>query len=212
MIGLNSNRSKILGLLCLLLFWGTGICMASESPFVLIYDDISDTYYGRSEKRSVLRGVRLDSFNLFRTLGVDVSHLDVEREEGFLTPLVFDQTKKERLDRGEFPQITLSRGIYTFRQGGIDFSFTLEKPPAKLLEEIDRYYSDWPEWKEPVREHYLGNWVIRIHRAENVFEPWIDLITYNEALLSASIIADSDQWLWGVKDGLDLLLSQEQIP
>jgi hypothetical protein len=174
--------------------------------YVYIYDDISDGGYGRSTNRSVIRGVRLDRFSQFRTLTVETDLLESNLIKGFLTPLVFSAAKKSDMDRGVYTSISLTGSVYRYRGEGIDISFTLEKPDSGLLAEIDQYYKDWPQWHEPVKNHYLDNWVIRILEAENVFEPWIDLITYNEALLSASLIADRDQWMWGVRDGADILL------
>ncbi|MBN2627861.1 MAG: hypothetical protein JXA95_14435 [Spirochaetales bacterium] len=180
---------------------------AQEEDFVSIYDDLSDSTFGRSVDRSIIRGVRLDRFGLYRTLPVDRALLDDPREEGFLTPLVFADSKKSVLDREGYPGVRRNgEGRYLLTADGIDITFSLEKPSPALLEEIDSYYRDWPEWQEPVAARYRDNWVIRIHRAENVFEPWVDRIDYNEALLSAALIADDDQWLWGVHDGADYLL------
>ncbi|MDC7224617.1 MAG: hypothetical protein PQJ60_12810 [Spirochaetales bacterium] len=182
------------------------LLFAEDAPYVSIYDDTSDSNFGRSVARSVIRGVRLDRFSHYRTLPVEQSLLEGPGQEGFLTPLVLSDEKKQRLERGTYWGITReSDRLYRLRRSGVDITFSLEKAGEDLYREIEDYYADWPEWYEPVRNHYQANWVIRIHRAENVFEPWIDLITYNEALLAATLIADEDQWLWGVHDGADFL-------
>ena len=188
-------------------FLFTGMFLWSqEDSFVSIYDDISDSVYGRSVSRSIVRGVRLDRFGLYRTLPVEKDILDDSGEGGFLTPLVFSDAKRKRLEAGLYGGVTSAGGgLYRLSLNGTDISFSLEKPGEALYREIEEYYKDWPDWLEPVKEHYRDNWIIRIHRAENVFEPWIDRITYNEALLSASLIADREQWLWGVHDGADIL-------
>ncbi len=189
------------------LLWPCAYLAALDGPFVSVYDDASDSAYGRSVSRSVVRSVRLDRFGLYRTLPVEKGLLEGGGDEGFLTPLVFSDSKKKRLDGGAYsPDVTIRDGRYRYRAGGVDITFTLEKPGSDLYREIEGYYEEWPEWLEPVKSRYESNWVIRIHRAENVFEPWIDLITYNEALLSASLIADREQWLWGVHDGADILI------
>ena len=197
------NKKRALAVF--ILFTGT-LLWSQEGTFVSIYDDISDSVYGRSASRSIVRGVRLDRFGLYRTLAVEKDLLDDSGEGGFLTPLVFSDAKKNRLDAGEFGVVTSTGdGLFRLSSNGTDISFSLEKPGEDLYREIEDYYMDWPDWLEPVKEHYRDNWVIRIHRAENVFEPWIDRITYNEALLAASLIADREQWLWGVHDGADIL-------
>lgn len=179
---------------------------AQEGDWVAIYDDISDSRYGRSVFRSVVREVRLERFGLYRTLPVERDLLDGPGERGFLTPLVLGDSKKRNLEEGVYGNVRKEGdGLYRYTREGIDITFSLEKPEAPLIEEIESYYADWPEWREPVLEHYRNNWVIRIYRAENVFEPWIDRIEYNEALLSAALIADRDQWLWGIHDGADIL-------
>ena len=197
------NRRVMLLLVFLFAFRFLG---AQEDAFVSIYDDVSDSAFGRSASRSIIRGVRLDRFALYRTLDVERELLDGKGEKGFLTPLVFSDEKKKLLEEGAFEDVSDGgEGIYRLSGNGVDISFSLEKPGAELYGEIDSYYEKWPEWREPVRNRYRDNWVIRIHRAENVFEPWIDRITYNEALLAAALIADGDQWLWGVHDGADYL-------
>ncbi|MDC7220922.1 MAG: hypothetical protein PQJ59_13385 [Spirochaetales bacterium] len=189
----------ILGLFSLLLCYG-------EAPYVSIYDDTSDSNFGRSVSRGVIRAVRLDRFSHYRSLPVERELLEGKGFEGYLTPLVLDDQKKGRLEAGLYKGILSDgEGRFSLNRNGVDIVFSLEKPNEALYREIDAYYEEWPEWHEPVRNHYRDNWVIRIHRAENVFEPWIDRITYNEALLSAALIADEDQWLWGVHDGADIL-------
>lgn len=197
-------RSKSLASLLLLLTLG-GTLLYGREGWVSIYDDPSDGAFGRSRERSVIRSVRLDRFVLYRSLDVK-RELSEGEYEGFLTPLVFSQEKRERLAQGDIAGTSpVGEGRHRYRKDGIDIVFSLEKPGDDLLDEIDDYYADWPAWRDPVRNRYRENWVIRIHRAENVFEPWIDRITYNEALLAASLIADGEQWLWGVRDGADIL-------
>lgn len=165
---------------------------------VTIYDDYDDGRFGRSEFRSVMRTVKLDAFSRSETLPVYSSALE---EDSFLTAVVLSSQRYDQL----IPRMD-SRGIIRFEKEGILFSFSLEKPGEELLSILDEYYQGpWRKWRDPVRNHYLNNYVIRIHSAENVFEPWNDTVSYSEAMLMATLIGDKDQCLWGIHDGLNLI-------
>jgi hypothetical protein len=45
--------------------------------------------------------------------------------------------------------------------------------------------------------------VIRIHEAENVYRPETARIDYEDVLISASLLGDEFQPLWGIHDGND---------
>ena len=162
-----------------------------------IYDDFDDGRFGRSEYRSVLRCVKLSAFRRSETLPVYSPDGD---ENSYLTAVVLSSRRYEELS-----SLMDSSGLILYRRDGLEFLFSLEKPGESLLSIIDDYYrGSRASWRDPVRTRYLENYVIRIHSAENIFEPWIDSISYSEALLMATLIGDEDQWLWGIHDGLAL--------
>lgn len=165
---------------------------------VTIYDDYDDGRFGRSEFRSVMRTVKLDAFSRSETLPVYSPALE---EDSVLTAVVLSSERYDLL----IPLMD-DEGLICFEREGILFSFSLEKPGDELLTVLEEYYrGPWEKWMDSVRDHYLENYVIRIHSAENVFEPWNDTVSYPEAMLMATLIGDRDQWLWGIHDGLDLL-------
>ncbi len=165
---------------------------------VSVYDDFDDGRFGRSEYRSILRSVKLDAFSRSETLPVYSPALE---EESFLTAVVLSRRDYESL----VPRMD-QQGKILYRRGGLEFTFSLEKPGPEIFQVLKEYYrGPWEDWLEPVTEHYKENYVIRIHTAENIFEPWNDTVTYTEAMLMATVIGDRDQWLWGIHDGLNLL-------
>ena len=186
---------------CLLtLFWGnTLLYTESRDPdeSVTIYDDFDDGRFGRSEYRSILRTVKLSAFERSVTLPV---YSPAMEEKSYLTAVVVSADRY-----GKMQALADESGIIEFRQNGLVFSYSLEKAEESLLAVLKEYYSGpWADWYQSVRDHYLENYVIRIHSAENIFEPWNNTISYSEALLMATLVGDWDQWLWGIHDGLNL--------
>ncbi len=171
---------------------------AGAEEMVTVYDDFDDGRFGRSEYRSVLRSVKLSAFARSETLPVLSPALD---EESFLTAVVLSGEVYNSL-----VPLMDDRGRILYSRQGLEFVFSLEKPGPAIYEVIEEYYSGTRQyWLEAVTQHYKENYVIRIHSAENIFEPWNDTITYTEALLMATAVGDRDQWLWGIHDGLNLL-------
>lgn len=208
-------RNKTLGLLLVNLIVILMVLNADETSlfneyiedhdfFVSIYDDFDDGSYGRSEYRSVFRTVKFSAFS--RTESGSVASPAWEKES-HLTALVLSALREEELRKGEYAEfVTFKDGIYHFSRDGLEFSFSLEKAGSEVLQLIyDYYQGEHAHWLESVLEHYKENFIIRIHSAENIFEPWREVIQYNEALLMATLLGDEDQWLWGIHNGRDIL-------
>ena len=197
------SQAKILFFLSILMAFLT-VTLCAEDEMVTIYDDFDDGAFGRSEFRSVYRAVKLSAFRRSDTGTVASAARD---ETSHLTAVVLSSKREEELRRGDYPFVSLlGEGVYHYRREGLDFTFSLEKPGDEVLSILEEYYKgSYLQWYESVISHYQDNYIIRIHSAENVFEPWRDLIDYNEALLMATALGDRDQWLWGIHDGLDLL-------
>jgi hypothetical protein len=181
-----------------------GGSLFSEEALITIYDDFDDGAFGRSEYRSVYRSVKLSAF--LRSKSIDVASPAWD-ETSHLTAVVLSSTREKELRDGVYDSVTLlGDGVYHYKKEGLDFTFSLEKPNDKVLTLLEEYYrGSYGHWLESVTNHYLDNFIIRIHSAENIFEPWRETIEYNEALLMATALGDREQWLWGIHDGLDLL-------
>jgi len=195
-------------MLFLLVSLQTGWCESPEKDAVVsIYDDFDDGRFGRSEHRGVIRSVKLSALSLYKTLPVASPAWD---ETSHLTAVVLSEERAQQIFSGKTAAVQRDSpctGVYIFSRDGVEFSFSLERPDSKVLAVLDEYYSGpWENWREPVRQHYRENYIIRVYSAVNVFEPWNETVSYNEALLMATLIGDRDQWLWGIYNGLDLLM------
>ncbi len=186
---------------------------SKEEDRVVIYSDASPKDFGKSWKRHGVRIVSFPEFASSRTLAV-------ADPDGVLTAVVLDGRVEQALKRflEGFQERWMdpawlwgerrgNRTIYTYFDPALrlQFSFSLEKPNEKLLSLIDRTYAKDPATRKEVREMYQKNYVVRIHAAENIFEPWLDTITFEEALLAATLVGNTFQPLWGIHDGCGLL-------
>jgi len=191
------------------LFISISAHLFSEPPFVEIYKTHDDGLYGRSEGRDIILSLKESVFKKSETL-------NVKDDENFLTAVVLDSKIEEKLSSLFKNKTTIQMGyiklskennIYTVNDDNIflSFSFSLEKPQSDLLEIIDKYYMNSPMYNKIVSDHYNANYVIRIHSAENILRSEAREITYDEAIVMATIIGDKDQWLWGIHDGSDYL-------
>lgn len=175
-----------------------------DGELVSIYDDFDDGSYGRSEYRSVYRTVRMSAFVRSDTHPVSSPAWE---KTSHLTAVMISSEREEEIRQGLYsPVIDLVDGIYYYSKNGLAFSFSLEKAGEEIRAVLESYYQGMnAAWLEPVWDHYQDNYIIRIHSAENIFEPWRELIQYREAILMATLLGDRDQWLWGIHDGIDIL-------
>jgi len=180
-----------------------GAQVADPMPIVSIYDEFDDGLFGKSRYRGVVVSVKKAAFARAETLDVFE-----EDDAGYITAVVMDRRTVDKLLRGDYELPFRDEGdrrIYTYRAEGLDISFSVEKPKASMIQMVSDFYSDNERWHNPLVEHYRENYVIRIHRAENIFDSWSEDITYNEAMVAATLLGDKDQWLWGIHDGIDIL-------
>ena len=181
---------------------------------VEIYSDYSVQEFGRAPKRVSVLSVPLREFSATRTNAVS-------DPDGVLTAVVLDAKVVDALyrfldgfhERWLDPawfwidDAALGRRIINYYDNGsgLRFSFSAEKPGKEMLRLIDAFYARDAKNRLEVRKSYEDNYVLRIHSAENIRDPWKDEISFEEVLLTASLIGDRDQPLWGVRDGFGLL-------
>ncbi|MGL1892794.1 MAG: hypothetical protein OCD02_14275 [Spirochaetaceae bacterium] len=181
----------------------------SNDSFVEIYKTHDNGLYARSEDRDIILTVKDSTFKRYQTLPADPM-LD------FLTAVVLRTEVVDKLDsllenRDQvqlgFVKISKEGSIYTVDDDNLflSFSFSVEKPNMDVIKIIENHYKLLPQIGKSVTEHYNNNYIIRIHSAENILKPEAKEITYDEALLMATIIGDDEQWLWGIHDGSDYL-------
>ena len=180
-----------------------------EDPAVTIYRDFDDGLFGRSVYRGVVFSVKLDAFDRYRSL--DVRDLDG------LTAYLVSAGRAGEMAAGtasgtavagpaspasaRLPDGDPEKWIYVYERGGLRVAFALEKPPEDLFAEIARTYPSNPSVAEQVSEAYRNGYVVRVLTAENVYRPQFGRIDYEDVLISAALIGDDFQPLWGIHDG-----------
>lgn len=168
--------------------------------FITIYTDFTEENLGRSPYREAFYSIALESFQRYRSYP--------SPEGGWLTSVVVSAETEEKLYKRELPLSNYIRQQdekYSLSYQGINITFSLQRPTQRILKNIERTYANLPETKKLILNHYHRNFVVRIHEAENVLQPGDQKIDYVEALLSATIIGDREQWLWGIHDARNLL-------
>jgi hypothetical protein len=186
---------------------------ALPAEAVEIYTDFRIGKYGQAAERAGILKFAMSDFSDSRTLATP-------DPDGILTALVLDAKVvdaltvfltgyRERRINAVWMWIESSGGRKIFHYyndaRGLSFSFSVEKPGPEMISLIENFYRHDAANRREVAEHYRKNYVIRVHSAENVIEPWINTIDFREALLVATLAGDIDQELWGIRDGKGLL-------
>lgn len=187
------------------------LCILSVNIFsddiVNIWADNSAYDLGASRDRVWLKSYFISNFQYYSTM-------PTETENGVLTLVtasrdlyfLLDHLLKfeESYTNGDFT-ISRQENIYTFinQKISLDISFSLEKPGVDVFTVINSIYEKDQKTRKEVTDHYLESWVVRVHRAENVISPDINTLDFDDILITASIIGEDFQWLWGVHDGVD---------
>ncbi|MBN2657006.1 MAG: hypothetical protein JXR86_08090 [Spirochaetales bacterium] len=196
-------RNKLIPLFVLALRFPLVASAPDPEPVVSIYDEFDDGLFGKSRDRGVIVSVKKAAFARAETLEVAE-----DGGSGFLTAVIMSRETAEKLLSGKYNLPSKEIGphrVFTYRSEGLDISFSVEMPGQSMIRMVSDFYSGDERWHDLLVEHYRENYVIRIHRAENVFDSWNDEITYNEAMVAATLLGDSDQWLWGIHNGEDIL-------
>lgn len=182
---------------------------AFGKDIVNIWSDNIPENMGVSKDRIWLKSYFLSSFEYYSTLETEtkggvLTVVTVSRELYFL---LHEKFKFENQYKKDGVIITKDGGIFHFVDTNIQlkFSFSLEKPSTPIFSIINEVYKDDEPNRKCVTDHYLESWVVRIHSAENVKHPDINSLDYDDILLTATIIGEEFQWLWGVHDGADYL-------
>lgn len=182
---------------------------AFSQDIVNIWSDHIPENMGVSEDRVWLKSYFLDNFEDFTTLNTETKSgvltvVTVSRDVYFMLQDLFRFESEYKKD-GVI--ITKEGGVYHFVDTNIQlkFSFSLEKPSTPIFSIINEVYKDDEKNRKAVTDHYLETWCVRIHAAENVMEPDVNTLDYYDVLITATVIGEKFQWLWGVHDGADYL-------
>lgn len=183
---------------------------------VTIYRDFDNGGFGRSEYRGVVFSIKLESFRRYRSLaprggsaltGLLLSPENTELLSGALPegltrarPVPAGETGVEREQRS--PR---EAWIYRLDKDGIQVEFSLERAPEEIFDEIRNTYRDDAATEALVAESYRQGYILRIWLAENVYRPEFAFVDYEDVLVSATLLADPFQPLWGIHDGNNFL-------
>lgn len=183
-----------------------------SDPIVNIWADNSPLNLGVSKERVWLKSYFLSKFSHYSTLNTETNIgvptvVTVSRDLYFLLD---DILKHKNSYTKDSISISKSNNVFTFIDNSIQLkiSFSLEKPGQEVLNIISNIYKDDEPTRKSVTDHYLQSWIVRIHAAENIVEPDFDTLDFNDILISATIIGEKFQWLWGVHDGVDYIYNK----
>lgn len=190
-------------LVLLLVSLFVSVLLFAEDPVVSIYDEFDDGLFGKSIHRGVIVSVKKAAFSRSETFKIKN-----DEESGYLTAVVMSSDSAQKLMNGHYrleKRAVPGNTIFSYDKEGLNFEFSIEKAGEKLIQMVSDHYKNDEVWHDPLVEYYRENYVIRVHSTENIFDSWSDEITYNEALVAATLVGDSNQWLWGIYDGSDIL-------
>lgn len=90
-----------------------------------------------------------------------------------------------------------------FLRFGIAAAYRFDAPGERLTQVVDDYYANI-YWEEEVLAEYSGNYILTVLACEDLMPPYGE-IDFSDALAAATMIADKQQPLFGIRDGLGLL-------
>lgn len=180
-----------------------------DDPAVTIYRDFDDGLFGRSVYRGVVFSVKLGAFDRYRSLqvgaidGLTAYLVSADRADAMASNRAFRTSRLGPVSsKAEtLPDEDAVKWIYSFEWKGILITFALERTPEELFEEISRTYLENSLVAAEVSKSYREGYVVRILTAENVYRPHHARIDYEDILISAALIGDDFQPLWGIHDG-----------
>lgn len=207
-------------LLACAIFFKAAASLAAEET-VMIYNDFTDALYGRSVNRAVRIVVKESQFKRSATyhasddIGSFLTAVVIQKSVVDKLESLFKRTGGNALHLGPY-EISLDQSlerkapnhtVYRFQnlKTGLDLSFSVEKPIDGIIQMVSNYYQHSKYWRDIISQLYQDNYVVRIWAAEKIFEPWSRQISFNEALVAATLIGDKEQYMWGIADGNGLL-------
>jgi hypothetical protein len=180
---------------------------------VEIYTDYKVGKFGQAEERAGVRKFSPGVFSASRTLatpdpgGIITAVLLDARVVDALNAFLTDYHERRVGSAWMWLEKTAAGNVFHYYDDslGLSFSFSAERPGPQMVSFIENFYRSDPASRRGVVAHYKKNYLIRIHSAENIIDPWLNIIDFQEALLIATLIGDTRQELWGIHDGAGLL-------
>lgn len=186
-------------------FLATLLSIVGAQESVVVYHDFVEDALGRSPYREILVSINPIAFT--RT-----STMDIPEEGGWLTAVFVSRDTELLLDSGMLPissYIEKIAGVYYLNYNGIECRFSLEPPTKELFDLVDIAYRNDESSRQFVTNWYKEGRLVRIYSAENIINPETTGITYDEAMIMATLLGDKVQWFWGIHDAYSLLTMKE---
>lgn len=185
---------------------------------VTVYGDNDPELYGRAMLRIDPVSMDLSSFHSYDTIMAPQPGIDTAVVmEAMIYDILEDKLKDIRhvnlddyiIDRDY--SIDLTVYTVTFKKYGLGITFSLHKPGEGVLAQIRQVYKSDDYWRPRVLDRYNDNYIIRIHSCEDIYNTSKKEVSFQEALIAATILGDSEQWLWGIHDGLGMMADVADI-
>ncbi len=180
-----------------------------QAQTVTIYKNINPTNFGHSFNRS-----RVISLTIAR----GITDLNGNLDSPIDTAVLIDRVLKEQIEIYARNRIALSdnvtlemvnihgtEAVKITNNNGIDIIVSFIKPDERYNTLINSVYGNDRVTALDVIARYRANFVIRVHKTINITAAQTANRSMESAVYTATLIGDTFQWLWGVKDGLSIL-------
>ena len=179
-----------------------------SSESVVIYRYAESTGYGRTDNRKDQISIPFSRFAETSTRAVEeTAETALLIQKGIVDFIDYLAASSEESTetRYDLSAEKLAPLTYRIRHRGIGFEgvFAFNMPSDILMREIAGLYEN-VYWQETVETEYAGNYTITVIEAEDAVAPY-GLTDFKDAMVSATLIADKHQPLWGIHDGAGLL-------
>ena len=179
-----------------------------SSESVVIYRYAESAGYGRTDNRKDQISIPFSRFAETSTRAVEeTAETALLIQKGIVDFIDYLAASSEESTetRYDLSAEKLAPLTYRIRHRGIGFEgvFAFNMPSDILMREIAGLYEN-VYWQETVETEYAGNYTITVIEAEDAVEPY-GLTDFKDAMVSATLIADKHQPLWGIHDGAGLL-------
>jgi len=201
-------RLRLLPALLLVLMTSAGAQERNSSAegILRIYRDTRPELLGRAPDRTSRIEVPLRSLNGSDTLPLDEAAPTAVLIRSEIVDFLREMTEATGAGSSgavEAEHIGENSFRISFPDWGIENSYRFDPPGSDVRRVIDGHYTN-VYWEELVSAEYSGNYTVTVLSAEDCLTPR-GSISFQEALLAATLIGTKRQPLWGIHDGLGLL-------
>lgn len=180
-----------------------------------MYQDADPALFGRTSNREEVMTVDFDTFLLIDTKELTRPVTTAILVQKGIKEVLYQVTAE--IGKVELGDVVITRNensavfFLEYKKYGLEFSFSLDTASDAILEVVRDAYSHDEEWQKRLVNRYEENFVVTIHSAEQITPSFASNSDFTNAMVMASIIGDSSQWLWGIRDCYGLLDALEVL-